>query len=212
MVDTPVRDKYGRFVKTVSCESTTEPPLVHLRVTNPVVYIKLWWKKVMSGEGIDFRFRIHPVTAVLIATSIAIVAFGAGRVTVPINTPFFSYSYDEKPTPTPTSSPWKETALTGILKVTPVTKKYYLLTESTEAVTLEIPNNVNLDNYVGKRILASGNYNKSSKILQIADVLDLEVLPSKPTNIPTVTVIPTISPTTTPTATPTIISDIELIE
>lgn len=164
----------------------------------------------MSGEGIDFRFRIHPVTAVLIATSIAIVAFGAGRVTVPINTPFFTYEYPQKPTPTPTTALWKETALSGILKLTPNTGKFYLLTDSTEAVTMEIPDNVDLSGYIGKRILASGTYNKSAKILQVADVLDLEVLPSKPTNIPTITLTPTLTSTATPTQTPNAVEEVIL--
>jgi hypothetical protein len=213
MTTTWQRDKLGRFVKKdavcSSANNSSDPPLVHLKITNPVTYIKLWWKKVMSGEGIDFRFRIHPVTAVLMVAVIAAIGFGVGRVTIPAYIPFV-----ENKTPSPTTSPWKETALTGKLNITPNTGKYYLVTQSTEAVTLEIPTGVDLSKYIGKRILASGNYNKTTHVLKISDVLDLEVLPaspqivvvptpsSKPTVTPNLTIEPTVSSSENPSAIP----------
>jgi len=207
MSDLPQRDASGKFVKKDSCEATSDPPLVHLRITNPVTYIKIWWKKVMSGEGIDFRFRVHPVTAFLMALAIALVAFGAGSIIIPAGIPFIENKEAViTKIPTPTVSPWRETALTGILKVTPNTSKYYLVTDSTEAVTLEIPGNVDLSKYVGKRILASGNYNKGTKTLVISDILDLEVLPQKPLPLVTFSPSPSVIPTekVTPTVWPTI--------
>lgn len=63
----------GPTVK-VTVRPIVEPDLLNFRITNPVTYLRLWWKKVMSKEGIDFRFRIHPVTAVILAPFLSLEA------------------------------------------------------------------------------------------------------------------------------------------
>ena len=177
--------------------TTDEKPLVEVKVTNPVTYLKNWWSKVMGKEGIDFSFRIHPVTAVAIAVAVALVSFGAGRFS--INIPFLKYEVVNSPVPTPTPSIWKETAYTGTLQFSTSTGKFYLMvTSSSELITLEVPENINLTGYIGKRILAVGKYNKNQKILEVTDAKTLEVLPK------TQVVIPTSLPTSTPTSSPII--------
>lgn len=186
-----------------------EPPLV--TVTNPVTYLRRWWDKVMGKEGIDFRFTVHPVTAVLIAAVTATIGFGVGRFVLPegVKIPFFEFGTVS--TNKPTSSPvveWKETAFTGKLQYSVTNKKFFLLTTSSEAITLSVPSNLDLLTLVGKRIMAVGEYNKSTKLLLVSDVKDLEVLSNTPVPIPTVepTSTPTVTPTTsaTPIATDTI--------
>ncbi|WKZ25504.1 MAG: hypothetical protein QY322_03920 [bacterium] len=182
--------------------SNQEPPLV--TVTNPVTYLRRWWERVMGKEGIDFRFTIHPVTAVLMVAVIATIGFGAGRISLPdgVKIPFFEFG--NVPTAKPTSTPlveWKETAFTGKLQYSSATKKYFLVTTSSEAITLDVPSNLDLTSLIGKRIMAVGEYHKATKLLRVFDVKDLEVLPNTP--VP----IPTIEPTSTPSATPNI-SDI----
>ncbi len=174
-----------------------EPPIVEVR--NPVTYIRRWWDRVMGKEGIDFRFTIHPVTAVLMVAVVATIGFGAGRVTLPegVKIPFFEFG--EIPTSKPTSSPvaeWKETAFTGKLQYSLTTQKYFLITTSSEAITLNVLTNLDLLTLVGKRIMAVGEYNKATKVLRVSDVKDLEVLPNTPVPIPTTN--PTAEPTTTP--------------
>lgn len=83
--------------------------------------------------------------------------------------------------------------------------KYFLVTTSSEAITLDVPLNFDLLKLVGKRIFAVGEYSKSSRVLKIIDVKDFEVLPLTP--VP----IPTIEATTSPSATPSI-SDILIQE
>lgn len=200
------RDQHGRFTRSGQEAERTpikhqEPPLVSFQVTNPVVYLKRWWKRVMSSEGVDLRLRIHPITAILISLAIASVGFGLGRISIPSYMPFVQYLVT--PTgapmslPIPTPDLWRETAFSGILRVTPTTKRYYLVTSSSEAITLEVPTNVDLSTYVGKRILASGKFNKTTRILMVSDVSDLEVLPTKAVTIPTVLPTPTLTPTPT---------------
>jgi hypothetical protein len=74
-----------------------------------------------------------------------------------------------------------ETALKGTLKkTTSVPIRFFLLTSSDEAVTLQAPDYITLDKLIGRRILATGNYSQKQKLLIIQDVQDLEVLPTTP--------------------------------
>lgn len=191
-----LRDASGKFTSMgstsspqASSRSSNYPPMVSLQVANPVTYLKIWWKKVMSGEGIDVKFRVHPITAVVLALIICGAGFGLGRLTFPADSPIVKYV--PKLGPTPTDSPWKEAAYAGIVQKTYSSGKYYLLTNSEVAVSLSFPANVNPEKLVGKRILAVGKYNKNEDILYVTDSSDLELLPQTVSPIPTISVIPT---------------------
>ncbi|MEK7497842.1 MAG: hypothetical protein AAB656_02900 [Patescibacteria group bacterium] len=134
-------------------QNTKTPPLVDLKVTNPVEYIKLWWKKIIGNEGVDFRLHFHPLTALLITLVIAGTFFGLGVKfeEVPNNV--------AAPSSTPIPSEWKETAFTGVLQYSKTTSKYFLTTTSaSEAISLQVPNNIDLADLVGKRILLATNF------------------------------------------------------
>lgn len=180
-------------------ETNAEPPLVDVKVTNPLTYIKRWWARIIGNEGMEFRFRIRPLTAIAIAVIFATLALGIGEFVLPFSIPFFKYKV---PAPTPIAEElWKDTAFIGNLQFSVTRQKYYLLTTSAaEAITLEVPSTVNLEALIGKRILAIGKYNKNTRILQVTDVKDLEILPKTPIPVPTVTPWPT--PTESPTPTP----------
>jgi hypothetical protein len=187
-----------------SVNTTNPPDLVNLKVTNPLVYIKYWWKRIMANEGIDMRFRMKPLTVFGVALIAFSLAFGLGGVVLPTFFPWMKINDGTVATATPTPQPelLKDTALKGTLTKTntnPV--KFYLITTSTEAVTLEIPVGFNLNTLVGKRILAVGTYDSKNKVLEVEDIQDLEVLSTTPVPIPTT--IPTPKPTETPSPVPT---------
>ncbi len=205
------RDSHGRFfskddptkIPLISVTtnqdqkvSTSNPPdFINFKVTNPLVYIKYWWKRVMVNEGMELRFKVKPITAIAMAVVAFSLAFGLGGVVLPTFFPFTSSL-------TPTPEVWRDTALKGTLRKTNTTPvRFYLVTTSTEAVYLEIPDEINLTSLVGRRILAIGTYNLKDKILQVEDIQDLEVLPTTPVPIPTSTATPT--PIPTPAVTPT---------
>jgi hypothetical protein len=179
---------------------TNPPDIFNFKISNPLPYIKYWWKKVMANEGIDVRVRVHPVTVFGIAVIAFSLAFGLGGVVLPFAFPWLNVNNGgvittSTPAPSPSESDWRETALKGVLKKTQsVPVKFFLLTSSDEAVTLQAPDFIILNNLVGKRILASGNYNQKQKLLIITDVQDLEVLSSSPQAIPTVRPTPLASP------------------
>ena len=158
---------------------SSDPPLVDLKITNPVAYFKKWWAKIIGNEGVDFRLHFHPLTAMAIALVIVTVGFGLGREAGPA----------PSPTPTRTYSPepiLKDTAFVGTLHYSNPTTKFYLVTASSaEAITLIVPANIDLQLLVGKRIFAAGAYSKSARTLQVADAKDMEVLPKSPVPIPT---------------------------
>ena len=193
--------------------SNAEPPLV--TVTNPVTYLRRWWSKVMGKEGIDLSFKIHPITAVLMVAVTATIGFGAGRISVPddIKIPFFEFG--DVPSAKPTSSAeavWKETAFTGKLQFSDAEDKFFLVTTSSEAITLDVSGNLDLQSLIGKRIFAVGKYNKAERLLKVTDAKDLEVLSKTPIPIPTLveTATPTPEPSELPTSeTPTVIDTIK---
>lgn len=172
-----------------------EPPLVDLKVSNPVTYIKTWWRRIIGNEGIEFKLKVKPLTAISITIIIVTVTYGLGRFKLPFKIPFFEYSSEYEPTPIPDSS--RETAFTGILRAS-TKDKYYLLTQSSEAITLEVPEKVVLSELVGLRIFATGRFNPDTRTLTVANVTGLEILSSSPSPIPTAS--PTPEPFTTPEA------------
>lgn len=165
-----------------------EPPLINLTVTNPVTYLKSWWKKVMGQEGIDVRFKIHPLTAMVLTIIIATFGFGVGRFTLMAEKPFIKYVPLTSPTPLPSPDPWRETAFSGLLQKS--NNNYYLITTAAEAILLEVPKNVDLKNLIGRRILATGRYNEHTLNLIVSEAADLEVLPKRVETVPVVTPSP----------------------
>lgn len=180
------RDSQGRFVSTQKTSPSNPPDLVSFRITNPIVYIKYWWKKIMANEGIEFRLKVRPITALAIATIAFSLAFGLGAATTQNAAP--------SSTPTPTPNLWKETALKGVLKQ--VGNQLFLLTTGDEAVTLQTASDAG--SFIGRKVLVVGSYNQKQKTLIVSDIQNLEALPS-PTPTPTPTEIPTPEPTPLPT-------------
>lgn len=102
--------------------NTTNPPdLVNIKITNPLVYIKYWWKRIMANEGIEVKFKAKPITvfgAVLIYST---VAFGVGGIVLPTFFPWVKVnSIVIATTPTATPQIVKDTALRGTLTKTNV--------------------------------------------------------------------------------------------
>ena len=220
-----VRDSSGKFVdkedptklppisvtvnNPTSVNTTNPPDLLNVKVTNPLVYIKYWWKRILANEGLDMKIRARPLTVFGLAIILFSGVFGLGGIVFPKFFPWMKFNNTVVSSPTPQPELLKDTALKGTLTKTNTNPpKFYLITTSTEAVTLEIPVGFNLSTLVGKRILAVGTYDSKNKILEVEDIQDLEVLSTTPVPIPTTTPTPkpteTPSPTPTPTITPTV--------
>src|SRR3989304_7459014 len=160
-----------------------EPPLVDVKVTNPVTYIKSWWRRIIGNEGIDFRLRIKPLTAIAISIIILSVTMGIGRFVFPFKIPFFVYTTNEG-TATLDEDEYRDTAFTGELRHILLTNRYYLITSSSEAINLQVPENVDLKDFVGRRIFATGKYHEATRTLLLVNATDLELLPTEVESLP----------------------------
>ena len=201
-----------------SVNTTNPPDLLNFKITNPLVYIKYWWKRILANEGLEMKIKAKPLTVFGLALIIFSGVFGLGGIVFPYFFPGFKFNnfgINQQATQTPQPELLKDTALKGTLTKTNTNPpKFYLITTSTEAVTLEIPDGFNLLPFVGKRILAVGTYDSKNKTLEVEDIQDLEVLSTtpvpiptttptlKPTETPSPTAIPIVEPTVTPTETP----------
>jgi len=175
-----------------------DPPIIDVKVRNPITYIKKWWKKIIENEGIFFSFRVRPLTAIAVALVVTSLTLGLGKFVLPFTIPFFEYNPDPAKPISPTPEAWKETAYTGTLRYSEATARYYLVTTASEAITLQVPENIKLSLYVGRRIFATGKYYKGTRTLVVASASDTELLPSAPSPIPTTSPTPTPVPTETP--------------
>ena len=161
-----------------------EPPLVDVKVTNPLTYIKSWWKRIIGNEGIDFRLRVKPLTAIAISVIILSITMGIGRFVFPFKIPFFVYTTGEGGANLDEEQ-YRETAFTGELRHVLLTDRYYLTTSSSEAINLTVPENVDLKDFVGRRIFATGKYHEATRTLLVIEATNLELLPKEVETIPT---------------------------
>lgn len=159
--------------------------MVDVKVTNPLTYLKTWWKRVIGNEGIDFRLRVKPLTAIAITVIVVTVSMGIGRFVFPFKIPFFIYTSEEEGTAVLDETEYRDTAFTGELRHVLLTNRYYLITSSSEAINLQVPDNVDLGDFTGRRIFATGKYHEATRTLIVANAADLELLPTEVESIPT---------------------------
>ena len=69
-----------------------------------------------------------------------------------------------------------------------------MTTGSSEAINLQVPDNVDLKDFVGRRIFAIGKYQEETRTLLVIEATDLELLPSEAETIPVVETEPTPEP------------------
>jgi hypothetical protein len=176
-----------------------EKPLVDLKVTNPITYIKSWWKKIIGNDGIEIKIKVKPLTTIAIAIIVVTVTLGIGSFRFPFAIPFFEYGVNATPTPftlqvnnnsNPTT---RDTAFSGVLQYDTVKGKFFLMTVNSEAISLSVPENLDMKNFVGRRIFAVGSYRENDRLLMVESASDMEILPTNAVIIPTETSTPTSS-------------------
>src|SRR5690349_2154796 len=107
-------------MKAANKNTPKDQPLVSFSITNPITYLKRWWKSVMSKEGVDVSFKVHPITAIAIAVVLVAGGASAGWILkaaqesaqrIPLlNTILPTFI------PLATPDPWRDTAYSGILR------------------------------------------------------------------------------------------------
>lgn len=81
----PKRDEFGKFVKVSappllgkSPLNSPEPPLIDVRVANPLTYFRLWLERFLKNSEISINIRIKPMAIISVAIAIAIILGGTG--------------------------------------------------------------------------------------------------------------------------------------
>lgn len=76
------RDEFGKFVKVSSSAkspaTSVEPPLIDIKVTNPLTYLRIWLSKFLKNSEISISIKIKPMALISIAIAIAIILGGTG--------------------------------------------------------------------------------------------------------------------------------------
>lgn len=180
---------------SVNKTENEKAPLASFSINNPIPSLKRWFRKLIGNEAITIRIPL--LSSIILVLLVLGGAGGLGGLLaskIPILKSITATPSPTGATSTPTA--WRDTALKGTLRKTGINPvRFYLLGSSDEAITLVVPETINLDGLVGKRILAIGTYDAKSKVLKVIDVQDLEILPFSPVPLPTSTPSPEVSPT-----------------
>lgn len=135
-----------------------DPPLIDLKITNPVTYLKNWWKRVLGNEGILISFRIRPLTAILMSVAIAALVTGTG---------FTIVKYKFLPIVVPSSFFTKTSYLGTVQKSA---SQFFLVTPSSQVFTLKETANLKLDSLINHRIVASGKLDNRTNIIEVSEI------------------------------------------
>lgn len=145
-----------------------EEPLVEVKVTNPLAYLKRWWQKVMADEGIKIKFslEVKPLTAIGLVLLVAAIGVGLTTVSAMLKyLPF--YSRFQQFVTSPDNS--TETAMEGRLYFEG--DKFYLFTANmNEAVFVQGVKKLELGEFDDKHVILTGSYNSQTNILTVETV------------------------------------------
>lgn len=156
------KDEY-HTPKVMEVEDTTrykrdDPPLIDIKITNPVKYLKLWLKRLLKNEGIDLRVRIRPLTAIAMCMAFATFFAGTGFSVAKI---FF-----------PTSSPIlkREVSYQGVVQKGG-NGYYYLVLSDGVMYKLTPKSKLNLDQYLTQSVSLKGNLTREPNVINVSEVI-----------------------------------------
>lgn len=159
----------------VEVEPEFEKPLVSVTVNNPFKKILYWLDQIRKHQTTTLAFKL---SIPLIALPVLVFAvFQIGRS--------YGISFQKSQTPSPspaivntaTNVQSIEVSRAGTLKVAKgVQTRYLLQLRNGEIVNLEIPQEINLSKYANKQVLVTGFQNKTTGVIRVADIAEIEVL------------------------------------
>lgn len=175
-----IRDEKGHFIKAkVSVDSRAdvklnpefEKPLVKVEITNPFKKILYWLDQIRKRQTTTLAIKL---SIPLIALPVVILGvFSLGRI-YGINI----QKANASPAPTPVVATPSPVVLSraGTLKIAVGgTTRYLLSLKNGELVVLDVPPIINLIKYQNKQVLVTGTYNKSTNILKLIDIAEVQV-------------------------------------
>lgn len=165
--DQPLAEISNPFLSVSNTGSVPEgkgdPPLVNVgvKVTNPVTYLKNWFRRIIGNEAITIR--VKTVTALMIAVILA-----SGGITLTLLNYLKSTVPVVKYIPSVATSPGKQTAFSGTFVKTD--NAYFLVANTDTVITLSLPSNIDAQDINGKRVLVTGEYHEDTKVLYVVAI------------------------------------------
>src|SRR3989344_3324425 len=160
----------------VEIEPEFEKPIVSVTVNNPFRKILYWLDQIRKHQTTTLAFKL---SIPLIALPVLVFAvFQIGRS--------YGISFQKSQavaSPAPSAAALNsaqsvEISRAGTLKVAKgqVQTRYLLQLRNGEIIALEIPENINLAKYANKQVLVTGLQNKTTGVIKVADIAEIEVL------------------------------------
>ena len=148
-----------------------DPPMVDLKVTNPVTYLKKWVTKFFKNQDIDLHLRIKPFATIGLVIAFSVVS--GASYTWGFNSAISKFF--------PNSSPilHRSISLSGIIQRSE-TGEYYLSLPDNSLWTLKPKNNnIYLINYINKSVVVKGNLTAEPNVIEVSEVISFD----KPTPV-----------------------------
>lgn len=157
--ETPKESGIPEVVKVTKTDKyqKEDPPLLDIKITNPVTYLKLFLRRLLQNEGIDIKVRIRPLTAIAMFLAFATFFAGTGFSVAQL---FF-----------PNSSPILKRQVTfeGIVKRTD-NGAYYLSLSDNQLYRLQPKTSADYRQYINKEVLVKGNLTKEPNVIDVTGI------------------------------------------
>lgn len=149
------------FTENTKYSEKNDPPLVDLKVTNPVTYLKKWVTKFFKNQDIDIHLRIKPfatIGLILAFTTVSGVSFNIGRIFFPNSSPILHRSI----------------TLQGQVQKSE-SGQYYLSLPDNSLWTLKPKTaNIDLNNVTNKQVLVKGNMTAEANVVEVTEVITFD--------------------------------------
>lgn len=137
-----------------------DPPMVDLKVSNPVTYFRKWVDKLLKNQDIDLRLKIKPFATIGLMLAFGMVggtAFSIGRYLFPNSSPIFH----------------REVIYQGNIQITE--KGIFLTLPNSDMYTLKPKSNTNVDfvNLTNGPALVKGNLGVEKFVIEVFEIIPL---------------------------------------
>lgn len=175
----------------IPVEPEFEKPLVSVSISNPFKKILYWLNQIRKRQTTTFAFKLSiPLIALPV---IIFTAYQVGRGEA---MSFIKSNASPSPSATVSASPQSpvEISRAGVLKIAKGSTgtRYLLQLRNGEILNLQIPTTIDLSKYANKQVLVTGYQNKTTGVLSVVDIAEIEVF--NVTEIPQTSGSPSPSP------------------
>lgn len=134
-----------------------DPPLIDIKVTNPLTYLKNWITKLLKDEGIDFRLKIRPLTAVAMVFAMGLVSgtsFSIAQFISPYLPPIMR----------------QEITYQGLIQKTLSGQYYLTLPDNSIWILKPVNSSINFDKMLNTPVVLKGNLTKDRNVIEVVGV------------------------------------------